>query len=129
MRRYPDRSHDFAPSAANENRIAILDAARLGVKRVHYELVREQFTHYYGIIKEAVRAARHMHVVSLQRILSLDPLLPIAERGLIALQRRMIGGKRPDLRQSKPVNMIGQNLAANLELATECGKRIILRDR
>src|SRR3546814_17836772 len=50
MRRYPDRSHDFAPSAAHENRIAILDAARLGAKRVHYELVREQYTNYYGLI-------------------------------------------------------------------------------
>src|SRR3546814_4818447 len=39
----------------------------------------------------------------------------------------MIGGNRPDLRPSEPVNMIGQNLAANLELATACGKRIILR--
>src|SRR3546814_13984957 len=51
----------------------------------------------------------------------------IAERCLRALQRRMIGGNRPDLRPSEPVNMIGQNLAANLELATACGKRIILR--
>src|SRR3546814_3354684 len=39
----------------------------------------------------------------------------------------LIGGNRPDLRPSEPVNMIGQNLAANLELATACGKRIILR--
>src|SRR3546814_21144309 len=40
----------------------------------------------------------------------------------------MIGGNRPDLRPSEPVNMIGQNLAENLELATACGKRIILRN-
>src|SRR3546814_13751192 len=41
MRRYPDRSHAFAPSAANANRIALLYDAPLGVPRIPCDLVRE----------------------------------------------------------------------------------------
>ena len=91
----------------------MLDSSRFGIYRVHPELLRESTSELLDIVKDGVRTSGIMGSVHLQRIRTLDFVVPIRKGCFVGLDGRVIGRDCANLSPAKRLDFVQQNLAVD----------------